>query len=217
MLKDISYLLISSVLILVVLGPAPAQKRSKDPGHKQDAEIAGVKFSVPNGFNLEPSVDVAISFMRHEKYHLALFVAVPNAQIDKVYLTALSNSLVSQFLPQEKSFDWKWWPYTSSDKMSKYQIGRGNTTGFNNKRFVMTDYFIIQTQGREVIVGYIALIAPRKNAEFAENLFNLKKVGARSEPGWHGEAHVMASITGETYEEITSDTFVDGLTIRKKS
>jgi hypothetical protein len=193
-------------------GFASAQLPSQDPGHKEDAEVAGVKFSVPNKFNLEKSSDSRVAFMRHEKYDLALFVAVPEKQTDDDYLIKLSDTLVSLQFPDEKNFKWKVLPFVSESKVSKYQTATGNTKGFNQKRFFQTDYKVLKVKDREIIVGYVTKLGQDKDAKF---LFDLKGPGGLSMPGWYAQAHIIASVTGEKYEEINPGAFIQGTPVKK--
>jgi hypothetical protein len=188
---------------------------SQDPGHKEDSKIQDVKFSVPNRFNLEKSTDSRVAFLRHEEYdHLALFVAVPDKQIDAAYLTGLSNYLVSQLLPAEKNFKWKLLSSGSADKISKYQTSAGTTKGLNEKIFVQSDYITVKVKGHEILVGYITRLGDEKNAKF---LFDLKGIGGLSMPGWYAQAHIIASLTGEKYEKINPGTYFLGTPAPKKN
>ena len=201
------------VLLFLSLFSASAQLPSQDPGHKEDAEVSGVKISVPNGFNLEKSSDSRVAFMRHEKYDLALFVAVPEQQVNDGYLTSLSNTLVSLLFPKEKDFQWKLLPRDSGKKVSKFQTASGNTKGFNGEKLFQTDYITVKVKDREVLVGYITQLGQfSKNAKY---LFDLKGVGGMSMPGWYAQAHVLASITGEKYEDINPGTVIRAIPVKK--
>lgn len=201
-------------LMLLAYGSTTArQLPSQDPGHKMNAELAGIKFSVPQGFHLEESSGSGIAFMRHEKYGLGLFIAVPGAQVDDEYFNALSNSVVSKLFPQEKGFEWKLLPDEPESRVSKYQTGGGKAKGFNGKKFVQTDYLTLRVKGREIVVGYITQLGPERDAKF---LFNSKGVAGGSMPGWYAQAHLIASLTGEKYEAINPGTVIIG-PIKKKS
>lgn len=204
--KSAAVFLLIFVFVVAALSSVSAQRiPSQDPGHKEDAEVARVKFSVPQDFSIEKSSDVRVAFMRHEKYDLALFVAVPDEQISDEYLIRLSNGVVAQMLPQEKSFKWKMLPDKTSGKVSKHQTTGGNTKGFNKKLFVQTDYIVVKVKDREIIIGYITGLGSERDAE---RLFNLEGVGGMSMPGWYAQAHILASITGEKYEDINPGTFI---------
>ena len=211
--KNIAYLSLTFVLVVSCFEVAPAQLPSQDPGHKEDAEVVGVKFSVPNSFNLEESSDSRVAFMRHKKYDLALFVAVPEKQVDDNYLTSLSNTLTSQLFPKEKDFRWKLLPSDSDKKVSKFQVASGNTKGFNGERLFQTDYIAVKVKDREILVGYITQLG--QFTDNAKYLFNLKGVGGMSMPGWYAQAHILASVTGEKYEEINPGTVIRATPVKK--
>ena len=190
-----------------------AQLPSQDPGHKESAEIAGIKFSVPKSFSVEQFSEPGVAFMRHNKYDLALFVAVPEEQVDDKYLTALSNALVSQLFPKEKEFRWKLLPGKSESKASRFQTASGNTKGFNTKRFFQTNYITVKVNHRDILVGYITQLG-----QFSDNsryLFERDGVSGMSMPGWYAQAHILASITGEKYEEINPGTSIQAVPMKK--
>jgi hypothetical protein len=211
-MKIIAHVLANFVFVVLSFGFTFAQLTSQDPGHKEDAEVPGVKFSVPNKFNLEKSFDSNVAFMRHEKYGLALFVAVPEKQTDDEYLTKLSNTLVSLLYPDEKNFMWKILPVVSERRVSQYQTATGNTKGFNQKKCFQTDYKVLKVKDREIIVGYMMKLGQDKEAKF---LYDLKGPGGLSMTGWYAQAHIIASITGEKYEEINRGTFIKGTPVKK--
>ena len=211
--KDTATVLVSLVFVVLSLGSASAQLPSQDPGHKEDAEVAGVKFSVPNSFNLERLTNSRVAFMRHKQYDLALFVAVPQNQVDDAYFTNLSNTLVAQLFPKEKTFRWKLLPSTSDRKISKFQTVSGNTKGFNERKFFQTDYIAVKVKDREILVGYITQLGQYDNS--AKYLFDLKGAGGMSMPGWYAQAHILASVTGEKYEEINPGTYIRATPVKR--
>ena len=154
------------VLLSLIL--ASAQQTSSQLRHKQDSEIGGVKFSVRQDFELAPSADSTIAFMRHAKEEIALFVAVPDKQNDGNYLTELSKSLVSQLIPQETGFVWKIVRDTSDRTLSKYQTASGASKGLslNSKTYVQIDYLIVKGHRREVLVGSIKRFGAEREAKF---------------------------------------------------
>jgi len=214
-MKNIAYVLLSFVFVVSCFVAASAQLPSQDPGHKENAEIAGIKFSVPNGFNLETSSDSGVAFMRHNKYDLALFVAVPEKQVDDNYLTSLSNTLVSQLFPKEKDFRWKLLPGDSDKKVSKYQTASGSTKGFNGERLFQTHYITVKVKDREILIGYITQLG--QFSHNAKSLFDFEGAAGMSMPGWFAQAHILASVTGERYEDINPGTVLRGVISVKKN
>ena len=189
------------------------QLPSQDPGHKEDAQVAGVNFSVPNDFNLEKSAESRMAFMRHKKYDLALFVAVPERAADDNYLTSLSDSLVSQLSSNDKKFRWKLLLDGPDSKVSKFQTASGSTKGFNGKKFFQTHYITVKVKDQQVLVGYITQLGQHGNNQ--RFLFESEGEGGMSMPGWYAQAHILASITGEKYAEINPGTFIRADPVKK--
>jgi hypothetical protein len=66
----------------------------------------------------------------------------------------------------------------------------------------MIKYFL----GREVLVGYITQLGNDHNE--ARYLFEQEGACGMSMPGWYAQAHILASITGEKYEQINPGTSI---------
>src|SRR5262245_14887971 len=199
-------------LLFLVTGAATAQLPSQDPGHKEYGEVAGVKFSVPKGFDLQKPSNENVAFMLRAEYGLGLFVAVPDGTIDEDYLTKLSNNLAAKLFPQESGFKWKILPQASSKKVSDFEVATGNTKGFVSKKLVQTDYIALNVNKRNVIVGYLNRLGREADARY---LFDLEGPAGMSMPGWYAQAHVIASITGEKYERINPGTGIIGIPLKK--
>lgn len=159
----------------------------------QAAEIRGIKFAVPQGFKLEQSQDKKFAFMRHSAQQIALFVVVPDRQVDDEYLTNLSNNLVSHLLPKQSGFEWKILPQTSDRKVSQYQTNAGTTKGLSGKSYVQTDYVVVKAQGQFVVVGSIATFGQEQEARFQFDVEGREY----SVPGWQALFQLIPSVTGE--------------------
>jgi hypothetical protein len=163
------------------------------------AEIAGVKFMVPQCFKLERATDSRVAFMRHRTDQLALFVVVSDRQVDDSYMTNLSNKLVSRLLPQQHGFSWKILRRPSRRMVSIYQTSRVTAKGLNAKKFVQTDYVALKAQGRDVIIGSIATFGTRAEAKY---LYEVEGREEYSFPGWRGLLQLIASVTGERDKDV---------------
>lgn len=215
-------LLFTTAVVLLASFAGTAQTSSKslssmqDPKRKQISVVDKVKFSVPKSFNLLKSNDPQLGVMRHEKYDLMLFVAIPKTEINHSYLTKLSNSVASKLFPDEKEFEWKILAEKSENpesKVSDFQEGSGITKGFNQKKFVQTDYFVLKVKDREILVGYITQLGNEgKNGKY---LFDLPGSGGLSMPGWYAQAHIISSVTGEPYERINPGTVITAVPAKK--
>ena len=204
--QTITRVVAGTAFLLLCLSYVAAQLPSQDPGHKEDAQVAGVNFSVPNDFNLEKSAEPRIAFMRHKKYDLALFVAVPESAADDNYLTSLANSLVSVMSPNEKNFRWKMLLDGPDNKVSKFQTASGSSKGFNGKKFFQTHYITVKVKDQQILVGYITQLGQHGNDQ--KFLFELEGIGGASMPGWYAQAHILASVTGEKYAQINPGTVI---------
>lgn len=201
-----SMLLLIALLSCLAASSAFTQKLpSQDPGHQENARIAGLKYSVPKRFDLKRAGDASIAIMKHQEYQLTLFVTVPAQPITNDYLIKLSNTLAPQVFSAEENFAWKVIPNASGSKVSKYQKGAGNTKGFNGKKFIQTDYIIIKVHGQYVLAGYVTALGGDRDGKF---LFDLDGVAGSSMPGWYAQAHIIASLTGERYAAINPGTLL---------
>ena len=171
---------------------------SQDPGSQRRALIGNLNFSVPKGFNIQEQNKSGIAFMKHSKYPVALFVAVSDKSIDEQFIQNTSKTAVSLFLPKENNpFKWKEWKDAS--KTSKFQTISGGIKGFNKNTFVQTDYVVLKVKEKEVLVGYIMADDTVVDTQY---LMNLEGEAGASMPGLYAQAHIIASITGERYEQI---------------
>lgn len=193
----VSITIIQTVLAIFTTGLTGSGQSvpSRSPNINRCVDISGVKFTVPKNFRGEQSSDAEIAFMRHEKDVLALFVAVPNQQVNDGYLTELSNRVVSQLLPQQERFIWRIFRH-SEQKMSVHQSARGTIKGLNSRTYVQTDFVVVKAQQREIVIGSIAEFGSEKEAR---HLFDVEGY-EYSFTGWEGLFQLIASVTGEKYD-----------------
>lgn len=162
----------------------------------QNAEIGGVKFSIPKGFVLEQPIPDSTAFMESRTRETALFVAVPGTQaIDDKYLTKLSSGLVSRFAPRQDGFTWKILQRPSARPVSSYQTNGATTKGLSGNTFVQIDFVVVKAQGHEVVIGSIASFGAPQEAKY------LFEVDGReySVQAWEGLFGLTASVTGEKH------------------
>lgn len=195
-------LIIAITLIVMCVGISSAQKLDQDPGHREYLSVNGVKFSSPNGFDAQSlKTKEQVAYVRHQKYDLGLLVAVPEKAIDDDYIEWLAPLAASHLFPGEKaSYSWK--RLEGYKRVSKYEVGGGMLQGFNGHQRVLMQYRQVKINGRDVVVGYAFGLGRGNETKL---LFD-RNLGGDSMPGWYAQAHIIASITGEKYDEINPGT-----------
>ena len=190
-----------------------AQSLSQDPGHHAYVSIQGLRFSCPQGFEVQQQqTNDQIAYMLYREAETALFVTVPDKRADDSYLKQLAVQIAATLLPQEKpNYSWK----KSSDyysKMSKFEIGGGTFIGFNGQQRVQADFHRIKVKDKEVVVGYVVAADRGQQAKmlFEQNL------GIIAFGAVNAQAHVIASLTGEKYEEINPDPAIEAVPVPKR-
>jgi hypothetical protein len=206
--KSLSQLLliVCAFIVASLMGKANPQSISTDPGHKEYVSVDRVRFSCPNHFNVQGhSRSDHLAFMRHEKDNVGVFVAVPGKDVDDDYVKQLATAISASLLPQEKEpYIWKRLNYY--EKVSKFEIGGGTIQGFNGQQRVFIQYRILKTNGKLIIVGYTADFGRGNEARLA---FERNLAGACI-GCWYAEEHIIASITGEKYDEVYKSGGIPG-------
>jgi hypothetical protein len=180
------------LLVFSMCSVAVSQSPSQDAGHIQFAEIGGVKFAVPAGFQLEQIETHKLSFMRNRSEPLGLFVTIAENQVNDKYLTDLSSNLVTRLLRGENKFKWRV-PGTLERKLSRYQTNSGTIKGIKGKTFVQVDYVVVKTHDKDVVIGSIAQFGEEQTATF---LFDVEG-REYSVTGWQALFQLIPSVTGE--------------------
>ena len=188
-------ILVASSLLTANKISSAQRVSSQSPNTEKSTTVSGVKFIVPKDFRLEESLNSGFAFMRHESEQLALFIAVPNQQVDDAFLTNLSSEAVVQLLPQQDGFTWKILRH-SEPKMSRNQSMRGTTKGLNNQRYVQADFVVVKVQHQEIVLGSISVFGNEKDAKYH---FDIEGIDY-SFIGWEGLFKLIASVTGEKYD-----------------
>ena len=201
-------LMISIVLSVLVISHGGAQKLNLDPGHKEYLLVNGIKFSSPNGFGTQLlKTDEEVAYVPHQKYDLGLLVAVPGKPIDGDYIGWLASLAALNMFPNEKpSYSWK--KLEGYQRVSKYEVGGGMLQGFNGHQRVLMQYRQIKVNGKDVVVAYTFGLGRGSETKL---LFD-RNLGGDSMPGWYAQAHIIASITGEKYDDINPGTGINIIT-----
>jgi hypothetical protein len=189
-----------------------------DPGHKAFSEIAGVKFSIPNNFDLhQPAPAADVAYMYDSRLGIGLYVAVPEKPVNGEYLLSLSKTLAAHVFPKAKDFEWKAVVYYGQgNSVSKFQTASGVSKGLNGKTYIQVDYLAVSAGNREVLIGYVtqSLNYPGSSSR---SLFDAEGAGGMSMSAWYAQAHVIASVTGEKYKELSPGTSVTVPVPKKES
>lgn len=209
------------IFILLTAGLAAAQimdlSSMQDPGHKAYSEIAGVKFSVPNGFDLhQPAPGAHLAYMDDKRNNLGLFVAVPGKPADDAYVASFSKALAALALPAVSDLRWRFVFFNEETGASKFQTASGVAKGLSGKTYIQIDYLAVKVEGREVLIGYVTQSGHYPGSNLKE-MFSAEGPGGLSMPAWYAHAHVVASVTGEKYRDINPGTQVETPVPKKES
>lgn len=180
------------LLVLIARSNTVPQASSRSLLGTQPAEIQGLKFVVPDGFQLEQSETRKVSFMRNSSAPLGLFVTESGPRLDHTYLTELSTNLVRLLLREGGGFRWKI-QETPEHRVSQYQTRSGTIKGINGTTFVQIDHVVVRAQDKDIVIGSIAKFGDEHAADF---LFD---VDGReySVQGWRALFELISSVTGE--------------------
>jgi hypothetical protein len=179
---------------------ASAQAPNTGPVHQEQLSIGGISFSCPNGFGPQQTdSSYQVVYMRHNREELALFVAIPRSGSGDEYVDHLGSFLTTYLFPAEwavfacKHLDWY-------QRGSKFETGGGRIRIFNGAQAVLLEYRHLQVSGKEVIVGFLAGAGRDEHA--ADALGSSPSGGSAA--GRDAERLLIASITGEKYDDLTS-------------
>ena len=203
-----SALLLTALALLALFAPdSAAQRLNQDPGHREYLTVGGMRFSSPNGFASERrQATEQFVYIPHPRYDLGLFVAVPERTVNSEYINNLASRFASYLFPNEPPrYAWKQLE-EGYRRVSRNEEEGGMIQGFNGQQRVLMQYRQLDINGKRVIVGY-AFGLGRGNE--ARALFE-RNLGGDSMPGWFAQAHIIASLTGERYEEINPGTVIYG-------
>jgi hypothetical protein len=199
-MKNIRFtLFFLAVFTLLIVASSKAQSMNSDPGHKEYVSLGEIQLSCPNEFNVQRQhTNDTLAYMQHKEYELALFVAVANQKVDSEYIKQLASTLSAYLLPKDKP-SYKWKPLDAYQKMSQFESGGEQIQGFNGKHRLCVQYRKLKVQGKEILVGYLFTFG---DGDLAKELFD-RNLGGDSMPGSYAQAHIIASITKEKFENLT--------------
>ena len=192
-LRRLLVILLFGMFLIFSLGSGSiAQGPSQGVGDTQLAEVGTVKFVVPAGFQLQPSQNRKLAFMRNRSEPVGLFVTIAEHQVNNEYLTRLSSNLATRLHSGEDSFRWKILG-TLEARLSRYQTNRGTIKGLKGKTFVQVDYVVVKVQDKDIVIGSVAQFGEERTATL---LFDVEGK-EYSVPGWQALFQLISSVTGE--------------------
>src|SRR5260221_1108432 len=143
-MKIVKLLFLSAVIfvglsLFTSLAMGQDDPSQNDPGHKANATVGTIKYSVPKGFAAEKTSSAKMAFLR-SKENLALFVSVTDAKPDNKILNDLAASVAAQYLPAETAFKWK--PTgVEPEPASKFEIAGGGAKGLSKGKRLVEFYY----------------------------------------------------------------------------
>jgi hypothetical protein len=141
-------------------GQEPSRRATK----KLPCGVGDVTFACPEGFKpvpLESERKLALFF--REDYGLGFFVVAPEAGFDgPKFVADLRVTMLAKLFPEEKqAYAWRELDFVEADllfnstRMSKFQVARRVSHGFNGASRVVFGYRHIKFKGRGILVGYV--------------------------------------------------------------
>ncbi|MEP7076132.1 MAG: hypothetical protein ABI878_09990 [Acidobacteriota bacterium] len=198
-----------SLLVLIVLlglfAVAPAQDETVevsklDPGRKVSSTIAGIRYSVPKGFDIEKSPYPRTVFLRG-KDSTAIFISTTDSRPDNKTLNDIASNVATEFAPAEQAFRWK--PTgVDEEPASTFEIKGGSAKGQSKaKKVVQLYYKIIKNKTKFLTIGYIMDFGDETAAQSDFAFTSDGPVGG-SMAAWYALTHVIVSVTSEKFDEV---------------
>ncbi len=170
-----------------------------DPGQKEEVAIGSVKFSCPKGYTVQAVSGFATTrLLRNNKSKggAGVFVMLPGKNINNEFIEEIANALASALFKKGASYKWK--RDTDYAKVSKFETSGGGLLGFDGQKLVCFHHHLLSLDGKDVLVGQVFKLSQGVEAKraFDDGLGGLRPDNIA------GETHVIASLTGEKYNDI---------------
>jgi len=201
MTKALPAIAIPLLAIFIFANSSLAQDESpNDPGHKANATVGGVKYSVPKGFDLGKSSDPKLALLR-AKDNVAIFLSISTARPDNKALNDAAAAVAALYVPTEEAFKWR--PTgVDAEAASKFEVAGGSAKGLSKgKKLVQLYYKVIGIKGRYVTLGYMMEFGEQSPNQ-ADYAFTLEGAGGNSMSARYAVVHIIASITSEPFQDI---------------
>ncbi|MEP6847920.1 MAG: hypothetical protein ABI999_03625 [Acidobacteriota bacterium] len=171
-----------------------------DPGKKVSSTIAGIRYSVPKGFEIEKSPYPRTVFLR-SKESTAIFITITDSRPDNKTLNDIASNVVTEFAPAEQAFKWK--PTgVDEEAASTFEVKGGSAKGQSKaKKVVQLYYKVLKNKNKFLTIGYVMDFGDETAAQ-SDFAYSSEGIVGGSMPAWYALTHVIVSITGEKYDDI---------------
>jgi hypothetical protein len=193
------------IVLLSLFAAASAQDETVevsklDPGRKISSTIAGIRYSVPKGFDIEKSPYPRTVFLRG-KDSTAIFISISDNRPDNKMLNDIASNVATEFAPAEQSFRWK--PTgVDEEPASTFEVKGGSAKGQSKaKKVVQLYYKIIRNKTKFLTIGYIMDFGDETAAQSDFAFTSDGPVGG-SVSAWYALTHVIVSFTGEKFDDV---------------
>jgi hypothetical protein len=187
------YLTLSMTVSHAVAGQVA---QPSDPGSAGMETVGGLRFSCPNRFRRSDVLSTSkIAYLMDDGSSIGLIVRKIHGKLNEKESRALASEVVGQYLVEDATIQWK--SLDRGDAISKYEIQTESFLGFNGTKLVLFQFRIVEAKGQKIMVGYFASPSPRGDEK--ERFNQGEGFSCNCDDA---QAHVIASITGETFESI---------------
>lgn len=189
-----------AVLIILTCGLinriSDAEQITTDPGSAGFHTVADIRFSIPKGYvYLDKVSNEDTSVLSHKQYPIGIVVKRVVTKLDEKDATSLAAGILQRYLSDKRPFEWK--RLEGDIAISKFEVQTERFLGFNGARQALFQFRIVEAKMRKVLVGYFA--CPSAKPDDKERFDSGLGFDCAC---WYSQAHIIASITGESYDSI---------------
>lgn len=200
-MKKAVFTINSYIAILTILGSATfnqiceAKQASTNPGSSGFYTVAGIRFSYPKGFKRSNKLPGADTYLFFNKDQIGLIVKKVESKLTQKEAHKLGSDVLQSYVTDKGNFEWK--TLQRDDRISKFEIQTERLLGFNGIGQATFQFRIVEVKEVKLLVGYFAYPTPgREDKKRFENGLGFDCAC------WEVQAHIIASITGESYDSI---------------
>src|SRR5262249_5836627 len=135
------------------------------------------------------------SVLSNKKYQIGLIVKSVESRLSEKEAASLGSAVLQNYLSDKAGFEWK--RLEGDTAISKFEVQTERFLGFNGMRQALFQFRVVEIKGRKILVGYFAYPPARPDDK---ERFD-KGLGFDCACAYE-QAHIIASITGESYNSI---------------